>query len=84
MRMSEEDLGQIIEALNALKEDITVPRNIKQKLENVVNVLSQKGQDLSLRINKALNELDEMSDDNNIQSYTRTQLWNVASMLESI
>jgi len=40
--------------------------------------------DLSIRINKALNELDEIADDTNIQSYTRTQIWNIVSLLEKI
>ncbi|MBU0461926.1 MAG: UPF0147 family protein, partial [Nanoarchaeota archaeon] len=39
-------------------------------------------EELSIRINKALSELDEISDDTNLQAYTRTQIWNIASMLE--
>jgi len=34
--------------------------------------------------NKALDELDELVSDNNIQQYTRTQIWNVVSLLEKI
>ena len=30
---------------------------------------------------KALQELDEISDDPNIPSFTRTQIWNIVSIL---
>ncbi len=79
----ESEVQQIIEALNELKEDNTVPRNIKGKVDQVLSILMEKT-DLSLRINKALNELEEISNDNNIQSYTRTQIWNIVSLMESI
>ncbi|MBN2422642.1 UPF0147 family protein [Candidatus Woesearchaeota archaeon] len=79
----EKDLQNVIIVLSELKEDTTVPRNIKNKLDVILGILNEKG-DLFLRINKALNELDEISNDNNIQPYTRTQIWNIVSMLESI
>ena len=72
----------IIGQLQELKEDHTVPKNIKTKLQAMIDAL--KGdEELSLRVNKALNILDDISDDNNIQPYTRTQIWNIATRLES-
>ena len=60
----------------------TVPKNVKSKLESVVTFLKDPSEELSLRINKSLSELDEVADDINLPSYTRTQIWNIASMLE--
>ena len=77
------EVEEIIEQLSELIEDRTVPRTVKAKLTSVVSSLKEDSE-LSLRVNKALNILDEISDDNNIQAYTRTQLWNVVSMLESL
>jgi len=37
-----------------------------------------------IRINKALHELEEIADDINLQPFTRTQLWNIVSILEKI
>ena len=34
------------------------------------------------KINKALHELEEVAEDTNMQPYTRTQIWNVVSLLE--
>jgi uncharacterized protein (UPF0147 family) len=77
------ELHNVLEALEELKGDSTVPKNIKSKIEQIIESLNDK-QDLSIRVNRALNELDEISDNNNIQPYTRTQIWNVVSLLESV
>jgi len=78
-------ISNIIEALQELSNDSTVPRNIKVKVENVINILKDdKEPDNNIKVNKALSELDEISDDTNIQTFTRAQIWNIASMLERI
>jgi uncharacterized protein (UPF0147 family) len=76
-------IDAVIEALNELKEDNTVPKNVKVRIDAVLAALSEKCE-APMKVHKALNELEEVSDDNNIQSYTRAQLWNVVSMLEGI
>jgi uncharacterized protein (UPF0147 family) len=81
--MAESDIKEVIDAMVELMTDNTVPRNIKTKMEGIIKSLQEK-EDKSLRINKALSVLEEVSDDNNIQPYTRTQLWNIVSMLESL
>ena len=81
----DERVQNIVEALQELSSDSTVPRNIKSKVEEVIKILREEnGQDISIRINKALSTIDEISDDTNLQAYTRTQIWNIASMLEMI
>lgn len=77
------DVKDVLEAIQELQEDVTIPKNIKTKLEEISEILKSK-EDVSIRVNKALHELDEISDDTNIQPYARTQIWNIASMLESI
>ena len=81
--MNEEELNQIIEALEELEKDMTIPRNVKQKIQKTIQILREKSE-ISIKVNKALNELDEMADDANMQPYTRTQLWNLVSMLEAL
>ena len=81
----DERLQGVIEALEELTNDNTVPRNIKSKVEEIISLLkSVDGHEMSMKINKVLSELDEISDDTNLQTYTRTQIWNIASMLEMI
>lgn len=77
-----EQLADAVEALEELRDDNTVPKNIKQKIDLIISTLNEDAE-LSIIVNKALNELDEISDNNNIQPYTRTQLWNIVSILEA-
>lgn len=79
----DEKLNEIIEAIRSLQEDSTVPKNIKEKMKVLASIL-QENSDISLKIDRALQELDEVADDTNIQAYTRTQIWNIVSMLEKI
>lgn len=83
MSASQEKLNQIVKAIDEIIEDYTVPKNVKRNLENAKNALLTEDE-VSIRVNKALNELDELSEDTNMQSYTRTQVWNIVSMLETI
>ena len=81
--MQDIDINPVIEILEELKTDNSVPRNVKEKIENTIKALKDKSE-LKLRINKALHELDDIADDVNLQAYTRTQIWNVVSLLEKL
>ncbi|OYT31334.1 hypothetical protein B6U93_03805 [Candidatus Woesearchaeota archaeon ex4484_78] len=74
---------EIIGVLEEMQNDPTVPKNVKAVVANVIKIL-QEEKDISVASYKALSALEELSDDNNMQSYTRTQLWDVASMLEKL
>jgi len=78
-----EKLTDVAKALEELRHDATVPKNVKQKIDEIITGL-QNGEELSIMVNRALNDLDEISDNNNIQPYTRTQIWNIVSLLESV
>ncbi len=80
---SEEVTSETIEQLQELEEDTNIPKNIQTKIKSITNIL--KGDtELSIKVNKALNELDEISNDPNLEAYTRTQIWNIVSILEKI
>lgn len=75
------DYQPIIELLDRIINDKTVPRNIRSAAENAKNSLTSN-QPEELRISTAINYLDEVSDDPNMPVYARTKIWNVVSMLE--
>lgn len=77
------DFKQIIEALECLKEDSIIIRKVKEKADQVIVILTNKGKDSEFVVDKALRELEEF-DSSEIPSYDRTQLWDITSMLESI
>jgi uncharacterized protein (UPF0147 family) len=79
--MSQEQLNEVIQCLQEVEHDNTVPKNIKLKVSNTIKVLSEQDE-MGMKINRALNELDELTDDNNIQPFTRTQIYHIVSLLE--
>jgi uncharacterized protein (UPF0147 family) len=82
--MDNENLNSIVKALQDLLEDEAVQKNVVKKIESTINILLKNEEELNIRVHKALNELDELADDVNMQPYTRTQIWNIVSALEAI
>jgi len=78
------NLESVIKLLGEILEDRTVPRNIKAMVEQAKNALEDKDSDLNLRLSTAISNLDEIINDPNMPMYTRTQIWNIVSMLESL
>ena len=76
-------MGNVVATLCELKGDITVPKNVRLKVEKVTKLLNEETE-IDNKVSKALNELEEIADDVNLQSYTRSQVWNVISALEKI
>ncbi|MBW2980536.1 UPF0147 family protein [Candidatus Woesearchaeota archaeon] len=81
--VGKKQVDQVIEFLSDLKEESGVPKNVKSKIQEIINSLHDRS-DISIKINKALTNLEEIADDANMQSYTRTQIWNVISLLEKL
>lgn len=70
-----------IAILNELKGDNTVPKNVRMKIEGAVSILGQHGEQ-HIKVSRVLSELEEIAEDVNLQPYTRTQIWDVISILE--
>lgn len=81
--MIDEKLQNVVSFLEELKEDSSVPRNVKLKITEVNGILKSDLEN-SIKIDKVMHIFEELGDDSNIDSFTRTQLWNVVSMLEAI
>ena len=78
-----EDILEIIDTLDTFGEESSVPKSVKAKIIKVKDILRTGTDDVSIKINRVLHELEEITDDSNIQPYTRTELLNIVSMLES-
>lgn len=78
----EDKVADLIGCLTQIEDDAALPRNIKQKIRNAINALGEE-KEFKIKANKALRELDDVSDSPNVPSYIRPQIWNVVSMLES-
>lgn len=78
----EEDMLALVETLSQIEQDDSIPKNIRLKLQNAMSALRDAEKNNKIKANRALQELDEVSDDPNIPAYVRPQIWNVVSMLE--
>lgn len=81
--MPDEKIRDVIDVLSSIEKDFSVPKNVRIRIKNAYSALEKNEKSMAVRIDQSLQELDDISDDPNIPSYTRTQIWNVVSMLES-
>lgn len=82
--MAEDNLLELIGVLSQIADDDSIPKNIRLKVNRAIEALQENEKDMKIKANKALQELDDISDDPNVPSYIRPQIWNVASSLESV
>lgn len=76
----DEQFQEVIAQLEALKEEFDSNKKVKEKLGAIIAILNKNA---DLAAEKALIELEELNS-LNLPSYHRTQIWSVASLLESL
>ena len=81
--LKNELLNEIIVLMKELEQDTVVPSITKEKIVNGIETLNGDI-DISVRASKVIHEIEEVSQNNNLESYTRTQLWNIVSLLEKL
>ena len=84
MNNEENKIGEIINALKAIEGDKAIPKNVREGIKNSMQALKEERINTAVKINRSLQNLEELSDNPNISVYTRTQLWNIVSLLESV
>ncbi|MCX6652635.1 MAG: UPF0147 family protein [Methanomassiliicoccales archaeon] len=77
-------LRQIIEVLDQLAEDTSVPRNIRRGATSAKERLLQTKEAMDVRAASAIFILDDLANDPNIPLHGRTLIWNLISQLETI
>lgn len=75
---------EVVKMLQQIANDRTVPRNIRTNCEECTKTLQNEKEAKAVKINTVISVLDEASNDPNIPMYTRTQIWNIVSVLESL
>ena len=79
------DVKPIVKLLTEITEDRTVPRNIRAAAEEAKKELTERTENSwDIRLSSAISVLDDIINDPNMPMYTRTQIWNVVSMLEAV
>jgi uncharacterized protein (UPF0147 family) len=78
---SEKRIRQIVEILDQLSEDTSVPRNIRRGAKESKEILLNTKEALDVRTASATLILDELANDPNIPLHGRTLIWNIINML---
>ncbi|MFB6181222.1 MAG: UPF0147 family protein [Candidatus Nanohalobium sp.] len=77
-------VSAVVQRMRDLAEKESVPSNVSDMLEEAAEELEEEDQDISIRVNSASSILDDISNDPNIRQHTRTEIWNLASQVESL
>ncbi len=78
------NIDEILEFLETLAEDRRIPRNVRAMInEAIEEIKTNEEESLKTRITTAISILEEASNDQNLQQFSRTEIWNVVSMLET-
>ena len=77
-------LKQIIDVLDQLSEDTSVPRNIRRGATEAKGRLNQDGEALDVRDAGAIGKLDDLANDPNIPMHGRTVIYRIISELENL
>ncbi len=81
--MSAQQILDIVEFMREIAEDNVLPKNVTQKLSAIMEILNDNSE-TSMKVSKAIHELEDIVDDKNLEAYSRTQLYNVISQLETV
>jgi len=77
-------LKQIIDVLDQLSDDSSVPRNIRRGATEAKGRLNQDGEAMDVRVAGAIGKLDDLANDPNIPMHGRTVIYRIISELENL
>ena len=77
------DVAPVAEMIEQIVNDRSVPKNIRAVAEEAFAALNDD-RDVKVKISAAIGFLDDIINDPNMPMYTRTQIWNIVSMLEQM
>lgn len=79
-----ESMKEAIETLDQIVSSSSTPKIIKKSISDLIVDLKNNEYALSVRAANTISLLDDVTQDPNLPSYVRTQLWQAVSKLESI
>ena len=81
---NKESMKGAIETLNQIASNNSTPKTIRKSISDLIEDLNKEEYSLSVRAANTISLLDDVTQDPNMPSYVRTQLWQAVSKLESI
>ena len=83
-KQNKESMREAVETLNQIAINGSTPKTIKKVITDWIADLNNEEYSLSVRAANTISLLDDLTQDPNLPSYVRTQLWQAVSKLESI
>ncbi len=83
-KQNKESMKEAIVTLNQIASNSSTPKTIKKSITDLISDLNDEEYSLSVRAANTISLLDDVTQDPNMPSYVRTQLWQAVSKLESI
>jgi uncharacterized protein (UPF0147 family) len=80
-------MTELIEVTKTIKElcsDRSIPKNVRSVLENIQALLLDDAKEIGVKVNSASQMIEDLTLDPNINSFARTQIWELSSILESL
>ena len=81
---NKESMRDAIATLSQIASNNSTPRTLKKSITDIIADLNLEEYSLSVRAANTISMLDDVTQDPNVPSYVRTQLWQAVSKLESI
>ncbi len=77
------EIKDVLELIEQLEQDSSIPKNVRQSLLKIKEIL-ETNEDIAIKVDSAMQILEELSLDPNLSSHARTQIWNLTSTLEAL
>jgi len=79
----DDEMLEVVEVISEIIKDDTTNKHIKESLSKVIGILKEQ-ENISVKIHNALQKLEDITENKSMESFTRSAIFNVVSMLESI
>lgn len=81
--MAEKNLDEIIQLMDFLIEDGSLPRNIRKAIQDSKELLLSE-QDFQTKVSATIQNLIGASEDVNLPTHARTYIWDILTKLEAL
>lgn len=78
-----DQINQVVSLLQEISQDECISTGAKEKIIRSISTMNED-MDVSVRANKVLDELEQLLDSSAVDTYIRTQIWSVTSLLETL
>ncbi len=78
------DIQGVIDKIDEVSEDYSMPKRVKAALIQIKADLSKENKDVDVVVTSAIYSLDSITNDVNISMHVKTIIWDIISELEAL